>query len=199
MILSKIIAVVAIGLGAAVSVGNWLTIYFSRKEKRFVSAVPLVGAALLVYGLYHFPATRRFAWVGIIADYGTLVLILCVPRLLNEFWSTSRVNLVRSFVSRQSGLEVKIRLFKKGAFTIRATFNPPVPCNPHGALIESFGFVGGWKQEGAEFVLSGYAEDRVLRLRPDGQRFLSEETNYPEGNEYPYDSLTMRTFEPGKA
>jgi hypothetical protein len=59
MILSKIIAVVAIGLGAAVSVGNWLTVYSSRTEKRFVSAVPLVGAALLAYGLYHFPATAH--------------------------------------------------------------------------------------------------------------------------------------------
>jgi hypothetical protein len=199
MILSKIIAVVAIGLGAAVSVGNWLTVYSSRTEKRFVSAVPLVGAALLAYGLYHFPATRRFAWVGIIADYGTLVLILSVPRLINEAWSTNRVNLVRSFVSRKSGFVIKIRLFKKGAFTIRATFNPPAPCNPHGALIESFGFVGKWKQEGAEFILSGYAEDRMLCLRPEGARFLSQETGYPEDSEYPYDSLTMLTFEQEKA
>jgi hypothetical protein len=198
MIPSKIVALVAIVLGAAISIGNWLTIYSSWKEKRFVSAVPLLGAGLLVFGLCGFPATRRFAWLGIIADYGTLVVILSVPRLVNEFWSTSRVNLLRSFISRQSGRVIEIRLFKKGVFTVRVKFDPPVPCNPPGAFVESFGLVGSWKQEGADFVLSGYAEDRVLRLRPEGERFLSEEANYPADNEYPYDSLAMITFEPGK-
>jgi len=198
MIIMKIIGLVAIGLGGFVCVFNWLTIYLSRKQNRFVSAVPLVGAALLVFGLRQFAATSPFAWVGIVVDYGTLALVLALPKLVGELWSTSRINLVRSFVCRSSGRIVRIKLFKRGIFTIRGTYNPPIPCNPRGFLIDSFGFVGSWRQDGTDFILEDYADDRILRLRPDGDRFLSQETNYPENNEYPYDSLTMFTFEPGK-
>jgi hypothetical protein len=195
----EIVAFVAIGLGAAISVANWMTLHFSRREKRHISAVPLVGALLLAYGLCCFAATRPFAWLAIIADYGTLALVLALPTLIGEAWATSRVNLVRTFVSRQSGRVIELRLFKRAIFTIEVTFDPPVPCNPHGALISSFGLTGSWRQEGTEIVLDGYVEDRILRLRPDEDRLISEETNYPEGNQFPYDSLTMLTFEVGKA
>lgn len=66
---SSITAIAALILGAALCIMNWLTLFFSWKEKRFISAVPVMGAALLGFGLLYFPATRPFAWVGIIVDY----------------------------------------------------------------------------------------------------------------------------------
>ncbi len=195
----EVIGVVALVLGAVICLNNWLTLYVSWKKKRVVSAVPLLGALLLAYGLASFPATQQFVWVSVIADYGTLILILALPKFINELWSTSRINLLRSLVSLNSDRTVELKLFKKTIFTIADTYDPPIPCNPHGARVVSRGYRGKWKQEGSAFVLKDYCEDRQLCLRQEGDHFVSVETNYPDDNESPYDSLTRLTFEELKA
>ena len=182
-----ILATIAIGLGALIALLNWYSIYASHRNGRHVSPAPLLGGLLLVLGLVGFPETRAYAWLGIVADYGTIILIFAVPVLIREAWSTSSTNLVHRLVSDSGGRHDDIRLFKRGKFTIKTEHDPPVPCNEYGALAVSRGFVGVWRKESRGFVLEGYEGDRILRiLRADGVYRTSEE-NYPEDQAFPVD------------
>lgn len=194
----RIVALIAIALGAVISIGNWLTLYFSWKHKRFISVVPIFGAALLAFGLCCFSVTRPYAWLSVVADYGTLLLLLALPTMIGEAWATIRVNLIRSFVSRQPGRVTEIRLFKKGVFTCEIKYDRGVASLQESGWLESLRFLGNWRQENSDFVLDDYSKDRILYLRPSGDEFVSEEKNYPCDKKRRPDSLTGLTFVPGK-
>ena len=180
---------IALVLGGLLASFNWYSIYASRKSGRFVSAVPLIGAALLVVGFLGIPQTRPYAWLGIIIDYGTLALIMASPRLMREAWLVSSVNLLHGLTGLNNGRRDDIRLFRKSIFTIRCVHEPGVPCNEYGALVQSYGFGGTWHEQEGVFVLEGYAERRVLEIRKAGDRFATTERNYPPDKKYPYDTL----------
>ena len=185
----RILATIAISLGAFIALFNWYTIYESYRTGRHVSPAPLLGGLLLVLGLIGFPETRAYAWLGVVADYGTLVLIFAVPALIWDAWSTSSINLVHRLVSDSGGRHDDIRLFKRGNFTMKREHDPPVPCNEHGALTVSQGFVGVWREESQGFVLEGYRGDRILRILNAGGVYRTREENYPEDQEFPVDRL----------
>jgi len=71
----KILAIVSLVLGGYIAVLNWYSIYASHKTNRNVSAIPLFGGLFLVLGLLGFQGTKPYVWAGILADYGTLILI----------------------------------------------------------------------------------------------------------------------------
>ncbi len=142
-------------LGGYIAAMNWYSICASHRSHRNVSPVPLFGALLLVLGLLGFEQTKPYAWVGVLADYGTLALFIALPMLAWESWTTSRFNLLHRFLSDAGGRRDDIRLFKRGRFTIKTEYDPPVPCNEHGALAVSQGRVGTWRRDGDSFCLEG--------------------------------------------
>ena len=184
-----IMSAIALVLGGLIASLNWYSIYASHKSGRFVSAVPLIGAALLVVGFLGIPQTRPYAWLGIIIDYGTLALIMVSPRLMREAWLVSPVNLLHRFTGANNGRRDDIRLFKKAVFTIRCVHEPGVPCNEYGALVQSYGFGGEWHEHEGVFLLEGYGDRRVLEIRKTGARCVTTERNYPPDKKYPYDRL----------
>ena len=190
-----IVSAVAITLGAFIALFNWYSIYASQRAGRYVSPTPLLGGLLLVLGLHGYLEIRIYAWLGILADYGTIILIIALPAMIRDAWSTSFANLVHRFVSDSGYRHDDIRLFKRGKFTIRSEHEPPVPCNEHGALVVSSGFVGTWREESQGFILEGYGENRVLRIRNDDGQYRACEDNYPEDREFPvdrFDSLKLK-------
>lgn len=188
----KAYAIAAIVLGVLISVLNWYTLYSSHRRQQHVSPVPLLGGLLLVFGLLSFGEMRCFAWIGLLADYGTLVFLFALPVLLRELWQTSRFNLVHWFVSDQAGRHDDIRLFRSGRFIIRSNYNPPAPCNQAGALIQSVGLVGRWQTTSDGFRLEGYSGDRVLEIQLSNGLYVTEEKNYPADREPPYDKFDAR-------
>lgn len=176
-------------LGAYIAVLNWYCIYASHKSKRNISPVPIFGALFLILGLLGFTQTRGYAWVGILADYGTLALVLAIPALALESWRTSRINLLHRFLSDSNGRRDDIRLFKRGRFTSKTEYDPPIPCNKHGALAVSLGRAGAWTDDGDGFCLMGYGEDRIMRIKQKDGMFISQEVNYPESNEFKHDRM----------
>lgn len=66
---------ILIAIGGLFSVMNWWTLIASLLRRRFVSAVPLIGALPLAFGMSMLPGVRHLAWLAIVADYGTLILI----------------------------------------------------------------------------------------------------------------------------
>ena len=191
----RILATIAITLGALIALFNWFSTYKSHRTGRHISPLPILGGLLLVLGFLGFPRARAYAWLGIVADYGTISLILAIPSMIWDAWSTSSFNLVHNFESNSGGRQDDIRLFKMGKFTIRCEYEPPVPCNEHGALITSRGFIGTWREHSRGFVLERYAENRVLRILNSNGQYQTTEENYPEDQAFPvdrFDSLELR-------
>lgn len=178
-----------IAIGGLLSLMNWGTLVASLRRKRFVSAVPLIGALPLGGGLALLPETRAFAWFALVADYGTLVLIICLPRIIYEVWSTSRVNLLHCLTTRASGRIVAVKLYRRQVAVISVNCDPPVPCNDSGARIQSFGLVGKWAPTESGFSIEEYASDRRLLITKVAGAYTTKELNYPGGRTYSYDCL----------
>jgi hypothetical protein len=168
---------------------NWGTGVASWRSERVVSAVPLVGALPLGCGLALLPETRPFAWLALVADYGTLVLILALPRIACEFWSTSRFNLLQSFSTDAKERRITIKLFRRQEAVISAEFDPPVPCNDADARVQSFGLVGTWASIESGYLINGYASDRQLVISNSNGFYATTELNYPGDTKHKYDCL----------
>jgi hypothetical protein len=189
MIRMTVVAYALIAIGGLLSLLNWGTLYASLRGNSFVSAVPLAGALPLGTGMALLPVTRPFAWLALVADFGTLVLIIALPRIAFEIWSTSRINLLHSFTTNARGRTIHIMLFRRRIAVIRVEFDPPIPRNDQGALVQSFGLVGSWDTTENGFSISGYASDRRLLVSIDEGAYTTEELNYPSGKKYDYDCL----------
>ena len=144
------IAIILISLGGLLSFTNWWSVYWSYRTKRFHSAVPFFGAALLGVGMSLIPTIRPYAWSALILDYGTLAFLLASPRLIREFWNTSRFNLLCEYLGQAGMKTVHLRLFKRGIFTVRLELHrPPGECGLVGT-----GTIGTWKRDGTQLTLS---------------------------------------------
>lgn len=183
------VAYALIAVGGLVSLLNWGTLISSLRSRRFASAVPFVGALLLGNGLALLPETRAFAWLALVADYGTLIFVVALPRIALAVWATSRINLLHCFTSHASGCELAIKLFRRHVAVISAEFDPPVPCDEHGALVQSFGLVGKWTPTESGFSVEGYVSDRQLLISRVNDAYATEELNYPSDRRYRYDCL----------
>ena len=173
----KVLAGLSLAFGGYIAGMNWYSIYASHKAGRNVSSIPLVGAWFIVLGLCGFQQTKPYAWAGILVDYGTLTLMLAIPSLARESWTISRIKLLHRFLSVSNGRRDDIRLFKRGKFTIKTEYNPPVPCNTHGALAVSQGRTGTWTTDRNAFCLSGYGEDRTMKILPKDGLFITWKEN----------------------
>ncbi len=150
-------------LGGLIAFANWWSVYWSYRTKRFHSAVPLVGAALLGAGMFILPATRPYCWSALILDYGTLALLAASPQLFRELWSTSRFNLVSEYLGEAGMKTVHLRLFRRGIFTIRLQLHrPPGECGLVGT-----GTIGTWQREGAHLTLRTERESAVFDVVRD--------------------------------
>jgi hypothetical protein len=185
----NLLAYALIAVGGLLSLFNWATLFATLRGKRFVSPVPLFGALLLGGGLALLPETRPYAGLALLADYGTLMLVIALPFLAFQLWSTARFNLVHSYVMNAPDRTVTIKLYRRQIAVITVTFDPPAPCNAHGARIGSFGLVGTWSPTDRGFTIDGYVETRRLVVTGDGGAYRTSELNYPSEQKYNYDSL----------
>jgi hypothetical protein len=139
MLQNYAIALICLGCGFALL--NWLMLYLTWHTGRFHSCIPLIGGLSLGLGLLWFPTTRLFAWAALVLDWGTLVVLLALPQLLKELWSTSRFNLLEQYEGQRDGRSAQLQLFRRGVFTIRFK-------RTHAAdgMVE-LGTVGTWRRE----------------------------------------------------
>lgn len=145
----QVVAVALVSFGGLVALLNWLSLILTWYTGRFCSAVPLIGAAFLSGGMLLIPDTRPYAWVGVVADYGTLAFLLALPRIIEEIWSTSRYNLIEEYVGDRGIKTVYLRLFHKKVFTIEQRFRRQVgECGVVGA-----GTIGKWERQRGRLLL----------------------------------------------
>jgi hypothetical protein len=116
---------VLLGLGAAISLLNWVYVYLSWRTGRSHSLIPLVGGVCLMIGALLVTRLRPFAWVAVFADSGTIVVFLAVPAIIWEAWRTCPLNLLGEFVAVFGKTTIRLRLFRRGVFTIRQKVKRP--------------------------------------------------------------------------
>jgi hypothetical protein len=190
------IAAALIVLGSLVCLANGWTALQRHRTGRFRSTVPLVGAALLGTGLFFVPVTHPFCWVALVLDYGTVELLLALPKVFGEFWGTSRFNLVAEYYGQAGGKTVRLRLFRRAVFTLRLRIQrPPGECG----LMDA-GTIGTWQRDGARLTLradGGEAIFEVLGTAP--AESLRQTVGFPAWANSPDRSLDgMELFPPNQ-
>jgi len=185
----KALAIIAIGLGSLIALYNWATVYLSWRTKKFVSSIPIFGALFLGLGLIFFEKTRYYALLCLVADYGTLILIASLPRLIKEECKTSNFNLIQTFAGKSKCTEYVLKLYKKGLFVIKVEVEPSQRVNGHGAKISQFGFIGKWEEDKGTIELKEYDGNRKAKLIESNGKYLVKEANYPIDRQYKYDFL----------
>ena len=161
-------------VGILFSALNWSSIYFSWRDKRFHSPVPIFGAWFLGLGLAGFQATRPFWWLCFILDYGTFALILAMPAVLHEAWSTCRINRLHQFYALENGRETTISLFRHGHAIVQMKFDATYRDKVRGGPV-AVSRPCKWHMADSIYELDGLGDERVLRLKPSAGQLVCED------------------------
>lgn len=157
-------------------IANGLTVLRRRRTGRFHSTVPLIGAGFLGAGLFLLPATRMFCWMALVLDFGTFELLIALPKIFSELWSTSGWNLMAEYQGSAGNKSVCLRLFRRSVFTMRLQIQrPPGECG-----LTQAGTIGTWRRDGMRLTLKADGGEAVFEVRgvPGGEA-LRQTTGFP--------------------
>jgi hypothetical protein len=152
---------ILLGFGAAISLLNWVYVYLSWRTGRSHSLIPLIGGVCLLTGALSVTSLRPFAWVAVFADAGTIVVFLAIPLILWEAWRTCPLNLLGEFVELSGKTTIRLRLFRRGVFTIHWQIERLA--GEYGLI--SRGRIGSWEQQDDSLILRD-GNDRAAFQRP---------------------------------
>jgi hypothetical protein len=187
-------------LGAYISSINWLSIYWSNRDKKHHSSVPLLGAFFLGLGLAGFRATRPFWWTSIFIDYGTLVAILGLPYLLFQFWRTAGFNRLHQFRCQEEGRKTTVTLYKSGVGVVLVEFDPPVRPNPTADYrTSSISRSCSWRRIDSSYELNELGEGRIIRITKRGEQLIVEDTPDSEPDSASYRLSGIKLVETSNA
>jgi hypothetical protein len=166
------IATILVVLGGLVCLMNWMMLYQSYRTKRFHSAVPLLGAFMLGFGMSLIPITRHFAWVAIPLDYGTLILLFALPQFLYGAWTTCRLNLLKEYSENCGNKAANLRFFRNGIFVIKLQIK-----RPKGETgITGTNRIGKWHKENSRLKLVANNERAIFESSKSGDLELLRQT-----------------------
>jgi len=95
------------------------------EQKSFIRLFRCLERLCLGLGLSLIPATRRFAWIAIPLDYGTLVLLFALPKLFYEAWTICRFNLLKEYSGNCGNKKAKLHFFRNDIFLIKLQIQRP--------------------------------------------------------------------------
>lgn len=185
------IAVFLIAFGVAFSLLNWCCLLASYIGRKHVSMAFPFPSLITMLGLALLESTRSYWWIALLTDY----TLLSLPSLIATL-RESQVNRVQFFRADDPPRHFALSLHEGMRFRLRIEFDPRVPVDRYGAKVSSID-AGGiwWEQPDGQLWLFDYWGDRDLRLKRDGDDYLTTETNYRAG-EGRYDSLNALRFTP---
>ncbi len=193
----KIAAFILLGVGIGFSLLNWACLLGSWLRKRHISPVFPTPSVFTALGLALFDQTRAYWWVGLLTDYTFFGLLIATPSMIAGAWRTSAFTRVQLLRAESKPRQFELSVHRGGHFLLRATFEPPVPCDHHGARVSSFSAVGRWQDMlDGRLRLWGYREERILILERIDKDYAAHEEHYPREREFPYDSLDGLRFQP---
>ena len=177
-----VFGVITILLGGYVAAMNWYAPIHSKRENRNVSMIPLIGSALIGAGIYSITGSILWSLWAIPLDLGTLLFVFGIPWLFREIWESSTFNERAKFHANDNGREILISLCKNGQAAIHQEYNGTVGPQEYGSIPCSRGFNAEWNlNDDGVFHLTNVTGGRDLKLIPDGENFVSVETNVDTG------------------
>ncbi len=188
------LGIILLGFSVYVIIGNWVFLYKSSKTKRYHSPVPLVGPVAFVFGVFLIGYSGLW-WIGFIVDYGTIIAFISLPVLFNEYFKTSKYNLVKQFNAMNSGSKYELLLFKKDIFVVRLYLERDKCIRHSKPLPTRMSFEGIWSNKHGVLGFSGYDSLREFELKETTNGYVVVEKNYPETRFPPYDKLDGLIFE----
>ena len=189
------VATILIGVGASLSVGNWLCLLSSLRGRRFVPPVFPAPSLLTTLGLALLDLTRPYWWLGLLTDYTLFGLLAATPHLIADAWRLSSFTRQQLLAADDGPRHFTLTLHRHGYFLLRATFEAGVPCNEHGAFINGFGAPGRWEETSdGHLRLSSYRGERELTLHRRESDYIATEAHYPADVPFPYDRLDGLQF-----
>jgi hypothetical protein len=156
------------------------------RGRKYSSAIPLIGGVILFAGLWQIPTVRSFAWAAFLLDWGTVCLVLSLPRLINEFWSTSRFRLVERYTCQSDTFNATLQLYQGEIWVLRRDYTRER--GEYGMVSSSM--TGHYKLEADSLVLE-LDEGSITLPSADGGWILSET---PDGNSpaHPRPGIVLR-------
>ncbi len=156
------LAFLLIGLFVALTLVNVAVVLANAITRRHSSMVFLFGGFLGAAGFFLTPRLRPYAWLPPLLDPATMALLFALPRLLNEFWETSRFNLLSRYTGRRGIQQVNLCLFRKGVFVLRQSFARP---SGEFGIVES-STIGTWQREEDQIILRIGEQTAVFEIVP---------------------------------
>ncbi|MFN3168447.1 MAG: hypothetical protein ACE37H_15415 [Phycisphaeraceae bacterium] len=164
-----------ITIGTLYIVLIWLEFILAIRAKKNTSLVPPIGGVLLCIGLFLVGFPYYWAWVGLLVDPGTL-LLLALPGLMMELWSSSNYCRVKCFESTDEGRRITVSLYKNSTASILFEYNATNSSGDETSpTCVSLRLAGSWTQEGEDFQLNSFPGRRFLKLVPNGECFIAIE------------------------
>jgi hypothetical protein len=157
--MNDIIAVPFILLWFVFILMNWVSFYQTHVKRKFTSAIPLIGGVFGLIGFYQLPPLRKWCWVAVLLDYGSIVFLIALQKVTKELWQTSRINLVGELNGEDNLKVVKIRLYKAGVFVISHRISLR---EGQTGLVESSN-IGTWYEADGTIVLTLHSDTVPLR------------------------------------
>jgi hypothetical protein len=158
------LALVLIGLFVALTLANAALLLAGAFSRRHFSVIPLFGGLLGAVGFLLAPRLRPYAWLPLLLDPGTAILLVALPWLLNDLWRTSRFNLLFRYTGSHDVQAVQLCLFRKGVFTLRLSFSRP----PDQSGFTELSIIGTWQWEEDRLVLRFGEQTAVFEGVPSG-------------------------------
>ena len=113
------LAAILIALGGFIAIMNWTTLITTRRTADITPSSHLSARSSSARALRSCPPTRHYAWAAILGDYGTLIVLYSLPRLVREAFETSRYNLLAEYRGARGIMTASISLFRGGICIIR--------------------------------------------------------------------------------
>jgi hypothetical protein len=108
--------------GGFLCVLNLVGLVGNIRGRKYSSAIPLIGGVILFAGLWQIPRVRSFAWAAFLLDWGTVCLVLSLPRLIHELWSTSRFRMVEQYTCQSDTFKATLQLYHGGVWVLRKNY-----------------------------------------------------------------------------
>jgi hypothetical protein len=156
------IALAFIFLWALIVLINSLSFCSTHVKNRFKSPIMLVGGVFGLVGFCLIPSLRKWCWVAVLLDYGSVSFLLALPKLIKELWQTSRIRLIDELIGEQGARRVNIRLYKGGVLIVKHKISRK---KDELGLIGSSD-IGSWQEADGEMALT--LRNDTIRMRQVG-------------------------------
>jgi hypothetical protein len=148
-----ILALVIIVLGALLAAANWYSPFSKSLTGKHSSMIPPIGGLFIGIGVFSLTGSIGWALLALLSDLGMIVLIVFLPCLISDIWSTAKINEIGDYIAFRNGHKTTLKLYKNST----ATFT-------YSTGDTQYGFSGKWAGIQNGYEICDYIGTRKCKL-----------------------------------